>query len=259
MRNKYKIAIVLAVAAIFLIPILIFAQGKGGKPDEEKGSGKGSASCEAIENIYSKIEEKLTKRKGNLENKEENILNKVRERREERERKMEQRREKWDENRAEHFAKLEEKAGTDEQKQAVLNFVETIGEAVKARREAFDEAINDFREGLDGIHTGRTGILLKAMVEYKKAAQEAFEKAKADCENDVDIKTVRKSLQNDLKDVRNAYREDVKHFGGHGNDIYELNEVKKEIMNEAKDNFKETLDQALENLKTAFPEIEEDM
>jgi len=270
MKNKYKVAIILAVAAVFLAPVLIFAQGKRSGPDEEKGNVKndsiildrglnrGGAFCEAIENIYLKIEEKLTKREKNLENKEENILNKIRERREERERKMEQRREKWDKNRTEHFTKLKEKAGTNEQKQAVLEFVQTIGEAVKIRREAFDKAINDFRKGLDEIQDRRTVVLLEAVADYKEAGSKIFEKAKTDCENGVDIKIIRRNLRDGLKDIRNAYREDIKHFGGHGSEIHELNEAKKEAMNKAKDNFKEILEQSLENLKAGFPEIEGD-
>lgn len=267
MKNKYKFTVVLLALMITLIPVLIFAQGKGkskgkgGSKDAiilDKGSGMGGVACEAIEHIYSKIEERIAKKEEKLKNKEDNILNRVKERREERERKMEERREKWDENRAEHFAMLEEKTDSDEQKQAVLAFVETIQTAVKTRRNAFDEAINEFKDGLDSVHAQRTTTLLGAISEYKELGQELFEQIKGDCESGGDIKTIRKNLRDGLKDIRDSYRGNVRGFGGHGEDIHELNEAKKEAMNDAKDEFKETLDQALENLKESFPEVDDD-
>lgn len=251
MKKYNKIIISLIVFSFVLSPILIFAQGKG--------SGKGSGNaCEAITKIQNRITEGLTKREGQLNNKEESIGNKYQERKQEREMALEQRREKWDENREEHFAKLTGKAVNDEQKQAVLEFVEVITNAVKDRREAFDQAILGFQEGLNDIHQGRSSSLAEVVASYKEAVNQAFEQAEQSCGDGTDIKTARNNLRDALKNVRDQYREDVRGFQSHGEDIQELIEIKKEAMNNAKDEFKEILDQSLENLKVSFPEIEEE-
>jgi|GEM_PF-1900160 len=236
MKKYNKTIIGLVVAAVILSPVLIFARSS-------------TELCDAITQIQEKIEQRLAQKEGQLKDKQEDIENRYKERMEERETKLDQRREKWDENRQEHFAKLYEKAGNDEQKQAVTKFVETITNAVKERREAFDQAILDFQEELGAIRQNRLGVLADAVADYKQGVKDAFEKAKQDCE----IKTLRQ----DLKDVRDQYREDVKGFESQGEEIQDLIEAKKQAMNEAKDNFKEILEQALAELKAVFPKADE--
>jgi len=251
MKKSKKLSILIISSILILAPVLILAQGKGQGSENKKGG-----SCNLISQMQSRIMEKMNKGKGNLNGKHEEVKNRLQERKQEREMKLEQKREKWDENREDHFTKLQERAGTDEQKQAVTKFVETITTAVSTRRDAFDQAIGDFQEGLDGIQGSRADILETAMESYEQGIGQAFEKAEQDCEDEVDIKTVRNNLRDDLKDIRDQYREDVQQFQGHGEDIQALVEIKKESMNDAKDEFKEILEEALGVLKTAFPEIE---
>lgn len=261
MRNYNKIIIGLTLFTLIASPIL--AQGNRSGDAGMRGNqgdvvilGKGGAkNCEAITQIYSKIEQRLTQREGQLSGKQGDIGNRYQERKQRREENLEQRRAKWDENRQEHFAKLYERAIDDEKKQAVTEFVEIITNAVKDRRGAFDQAILDFQDGLDSIHQGRLGILADAVADYKEGVKAAFDEAEQGCSDGLDIMTIRENLMEDLKDVRDQYREDVRSFKSHGEEIQELIEAKKEAMNNAKDEFKETLEQALEDLKVNFPEV----
>jgi len=252
-HKKLSILIISLALVLILTPVLILAEEKG-KKIERKQQG---VACESISQMQSRVMERVGRGKGNLNGKHEEVKNRLQERKQERETKLEEKRNKWDENRENHFAKLEERAQTNEQKQAVIEFVETITKAVSVRRDAFDQAIADFQEALDAMHRSRIDILETAMENYEQGISQAFEKAEQDCENGVDIRTIRDNLRNDLKDVRSQYREDIQQFQGHGEDIQDLIEIKKEAMNEAKDEFKEILKEALEDLRVAFPEIEE--
>ena len=244
MKINKKIIIGFLAFFFVLAPLLIFAQAKSAK------------ACEVITQIYSRIEQRLTQRETQLNEKIVEIGNKYAEKNQQRETILGQRREKWDENRQEQFAKLQEKAQTDSQKQAVIAFVKTITQAVKDRRAAFDKAISDFQKGLQAINKSRVGTLSKAVTDYKSSVKEAFDKADQSCESGIAIKTIRNNLREDLQGVRSQYQADIKKFQGNGAEIQKLVEAKKEAMNKAKDEFKVTLDQALAILKAAMPNNE---
>jgi len=241
MKINKKIIIGFLAFFFVLAPLLIFAQAKSAK------------ACEVITQIYSRIEQRLTQRETQLNEKIVEIGNKYAEKNQQRETILGQRREKWDENRQEQFAKLQEKAQTDSQKQAVIAFVKTITQAVKDRRAAFDKAISDFQKGLQAINKSRVGTLSKAVTDYKSSVKEAFDKADQSCESGIAIKTIRNNLREDLQGVRSQYQADIKKFQGNGAEIQKLVEAKKEAMNKAKDEFKVILDQALAILKAAMP------
>lgn len=241
--KKYKTNITSLAIAVFIVlsPLAVLAK---------------NSACDAISNIYTKIEERITAREAQVKEIQTNIGAKYTEKIQNRETAIKERRDKWDENRGEHFTKLGEKAQTDEQKQAVAAFVKTVTIAVKDRRAAFDKAILDFQKGVGVLYKSRTTVLAGAIATYKTDVKSAFDKASQDCGSDVAIKTVRSNLRNDLKDVRDQYREDVKSFGGQGTEIQKLVEAKKQAMNKAKDDFKTILEQALATLKAVFPEAD---
>jgi hypothetical protein len=234
MRKYSKAIIISAAVALIICPVLILA--------------KSDKVCEAISQIQSRIEQKITQRQDQLTAKQDDINSRYKEIVQNREAALEQERKKWDENRQEHFAKLEEKAQTNEQKQAVTKFEEAISKAVEDRRSAFDQAILDFQEGLNSVHQSRLGILDNAILDYKDGVAQAFEQAQQTC----DALKLRQGLQN----VRSQYRQDVKQFQGNGAQIQDLVEAKKQAMNEAKDKFQQDLDQALQDLKVSFPQTE---
>jgi hypothetical protein len=236
MKKQTKVIVGLAVASLVLSPLLILAQS--------------DRICERITKIRERVEQRIGQKENQLSAKQSDIESEYTERNQERETALEQRREKWDQNREEHFLMLEEKAQTDEQKQAVTDFVQTITAAVEKRREAFDQAILDFQEGVGSIRQSRLGVLTNAISDYKEGVGQAFGQAEQECNAG--------NLRQDLKDIRDQYRGDIKQFEGTGWQIQDLVEAKKEAMNEAKDAFKAKLDQALQDLKASFPEVDDE-
>lgn len=244
------------IAAIILVPVLILAQPRGGKPEDAGEGGKGF--CARISGISSKIDQRMANRDAKLEQKREQISNRIEIRRQERNAKLEQKRAKWDVNRVEHFAKLEEKAQTDEQKQAVITFTKAVSEAIAVRRAAIDTAIQEFREGVTEAKASRKASTDELVSDFRDAIKAAVEKAEADCESGIDPKTVRENLRNDLKEARENFVSAKQGIEKLGTQMALLITTKKEAIKKAIEDFKEALEQAKDDLKAAFPEESEE-
>ena len=228
------------VLVFLLSPVLILAQPKG--------------FCERLSDFSSRVDQRIISRDAKLGEKRDEIAGRIEERRSERDGRLEEKRGKWDENRAEHFAKLEEKAQTDEQKQAVLVFVKAIEEAIKARRLAIDKAIEDFRRAVEEAKAARKTAVDGAVSNYKNAVKTAFEKAKTDCgQEGVDTETIRENLRIDLKTARENFIKERQEIEKLKTQMEGLIIAKREAIKKAIDEFKTALDQAKEDLKAAFP------
>jgi len=253
-KKIFTIRLALLFLVVILAPVLILAQ--------QKGNGNGSSNgANGFCNRISKISSDTGKRFGNsnakLEQKRERIEERIEERREERDQKYEQKREKWDDNCAEHFAKLDERAGTDEQKRVALEFQQAVSAAIRVRRDAVYGAIQEFRQGLDDAKIARKGSTDEAITAFRNSSEAAIEKAKADCEQEgVDPKTVQERLRNELKTARQEYVNTRQQAGRIDTDTEALVTAKREAIEEAQNDFKSALEQARDDFKADFPEEE---
>ena len=251
MKMNYKkifiIGLALLLLTVVLVPALILAQQKGS-----------NGFCNRVSKISSDTGQKFGNQNAKLEQKREQIKERIEERREERDQRYEEKKAKWDANRAEHFAKLDEKAGTDEQKEVTTEFQQAVVAAIIIRRDAVNAAIQEFRQGLEDAKLARKGSTDEATIAFRASSEAAIEKAKADCEAGIiDSKTVQETLRNELKAAKQEYISARQEIEKVDIDMEALITAKREAIEKAQDDFKQALEQAKIAFKADFPEDEE--
>ena len=213
-----------------------------------------AATCENIvdqaNQISEKIKERVSTRVQRRTDREENLDGRFAER----DQKLADIRARWDKRRQEFYDKLEEKAGTDEQKQAVAEFKKAVEAAVVARRAAIDKAIADFREGLKDLIEGKKSGVDSAATQYKQSVEAAVAKAKADCDNGVSLATVQTNLRTDLQSAREKLQTARQNIEKLGPQVKALIDARQAAVKEAIEDFKTALEKARADLKEAFPQ-----
>ncbi len=230
-----------------LVPVLIFA---GHDNAEEKAKGY----CARLSTLSSNIDQRIANRDSRLEAKRTEIANRIETRQGERDARILEKRAKWDANRAEHFAKLEERAQTDEQQQAVVAFKETINASIATRRAAIDEAIQDFREGVKEAIASHKLSVDTVVSTFRNSIQSAFGKATSDCENGVDPRTARENLRADLRAAREKLASDRQEIEKLKTPKETLIAARREAIKKAIEDFKSELESARADLKAVFPQ-----
>lgn len=162
------------------------------------------------------------------------------------------RRDTHDAKHEEIFAKVREAAQTDEQKAAVEKFVSTVQAAVDARQAAVNNALNAHKAGIDREFNARWSEIDTAHAALKAARDAAFAKAREDCANGVDNKTVRTNLHADLKAAREVFRDTAKRTGAHHDAAKQHQQTLKDAVHKAVEDYKATVAGARDELKTAL-------
>ncbi len=168
------------------------------------------------------------------------------------------RREMRDTQRQAFYDKLLMKAITDEQKTAVQQFETTIEEAVTIRRAAIDNATKKMQTDVDALTTKKQDEIDQLFADYKTAENAAIVKAKGACtdtSSETDLKSIAKTLNDDLKTARETFRSGVRDTRTMGSEIHVLTQRKKEAAQNAIDAFKVTMLKARVELQNAFGSI----
>lgn len=246
--NKFFI---LSVALFVLgVSTLVYAQ------NENAGStGKENAAdnfCSKISELGSKVDQMITGKLVNLDSKRSERDKKLGEKRAEIDQKLGENRQKWDSNRAEHYAKLQEKADTDAKKQALLNFISAVDKAIADRRTAVNAAQDAFRNGIDKLLTSRGTKADQITAEYKKAIEDAVAKAKSDCSDSSKSATIRQELKDALKVARQKFTSDKQGIDKLGEQVKTLIDVRKAAFEKAKADFQTAMNKAKADLKAVF-------
>ena len=255
-KKIFTIRLALLFLVIILAPVLILAEQKG----NGNGNGNGNEAkgfCSRVSKISSDTGQRFGNRNTKLEQKREQIRERIEERRQERDQRYEEKQAKWDANRADHFAKLDEKAGTEEQKQVTSEFQQAVVAAIRIRRDAVYAAIQEFRQGIEDAKIARKEFIDETIIAFRDSSAAAIEKAKTDCEQGVDPKTVQETLRNDLKAAKQEYviaRQEIEKID---TDMEALITAKREAIEKAQEDFKQALEQAKDDFKADFPEDEE--
>jgi len=237
------------IASVF-VPLWIFAQNAN---DSQKAKG----FCNLISNLASKFDQRITDRETKLKEKRAEITNRIAERWDKRDEKLAEKRAKWDTNREEHFEKLEEKAETDEQKQAFLVFKQAVTAAIAARRAAINEAIDDFRRGVEQAKIDRKSAADALRNTFRNSIRAAFEKAKTDCDAGVDAATIRTNFRAEVKAAKEKFESDRQELEKLQTSMETLINTRKGAIKKAIDDFKTTMETAKTDFKAAFPETED--
>jgi hypothetical protein len=159
-----------------------------------------------------------------------------------------------DARRVEWYVKLEARATTDKQKEAVKDFKKTVDAGVESRRDMVDAAIGTFRAGADALVTGKKNSAESVADTFQAAVDTAVAGAKADCESGKDPETIRNSFRGALKKAKTDLSISRKSVDNIGNQVDALAVVRNESVRKAVDRFDTVLKAATEKLKVAFSE-----
>jgi len=245
MRAIYKTFFtILGIAAVLSVLAPIFVSAQASKP----------SLCSKLTDFVSKFEQKVIGHESKLETKRTDILNRITAKRDERNTKLAGNRTKWDDNRNEHYAKLEERAQTDVQKQAVDTFKVAIEAAVAKRRAAVDAAIQSSRQQTDLLIASRKSSVDGAVNAFKAAVDAAIKIAELDCAGSTDSKTVRQTLISSLKAAQEKFKTDRQAIDKLGPIISQMTTTRNQAIQKAFDDFKAELEAAKTALKAVFPE-----
>jgi len=202
--------------------------------------------CEKIDDAEAKMLTKLSERKGKTDR-----TAAINEKRDKRIAAFEARKDERKATREARYEKLNEHAKTDEQKEAVKTFVDTVKDLAETRHDAVKEAVEIFEGEVVTLIRNRNDSVDTRADEVKNLIKESFADAKASCEDGGSAAEVRTQLKADLADMRTTLK--AKHDPKkHREELTEARDVRKAAVAEAKATFLEGYKAAKEELKTAF-------
>ncbi|PJE69458.1 MAG: hypothetical protein COU98_01970 [Candidatus Staskawiczbacteria bacterium CG10_big_fil_rev_8_21_14_0_10_38_10] len=238
--NSKTLVSVLLVANIFL-PNVILAQN-------------GSNFCSRLSEFRTKVDQGIADREEKLNEKRNQILNRLEDRWDKRDNQLAEKRAKWDGNRDEHYAKLLERAKTEEQEQAVEKFKATIESAVVTRRTAVDAALVAFRQGLEQALTSRRTSVNGIIDIFKNSVASAFQKTEENCGSNIEKAPIVKDLRASLKAAREKFNADRQEIEKLGPVMSNLVITRNQAIQKAFQDFRTVVEEARKELKIAFPE-----
>lgn len=164
------------------------------------------------------------------------------------------RREQAETNLNSNFAKLEAKAITDAQKQAVQDYETVIKTAVSIRRAAYDTARQTFRDAVKEQVALRRSIVLGQQDTFKSSVDSAIIAAKATCLDDGTSSTARTTYQTAMKAARDAFQNSRTEDNSIKNRVQEFATTRNSTFESANQAFKASLESAKLTLQQAFGE-----
>ena len=230
-------------------------QGNGlNQSNKPVNTNKGNSNFCANIDKMTQLEEKLVENQAKVEQKRQEQQEKITERWTERNTKQEAARDKWDENRENFFNALEEKAGTDAQKQAVLAFKQAVTVAIQARRAAIDSAIEAFRKSVEESIASKKNNTEALMNTFRNEIQAAIAKAETDCAlTGADPVAIRTTFQASVRAAKEKFLNGKKGLEGVNNSMQALISARKKAIEKATNDFKAAMEQARIALRAAFP------
>lgn len=200
----------------------------------EKNEKKEAARINICEGIGKRLEEHTENLSEHRVGNKEERLQELTEKRVVQDEKLAKKRAEADTRRALMYAKLLEKADTEEKRTAVSVFQASVEESVKERRATIDAAILAYRTGVDKVLAEKSEANGAGQDVFKEKVKVALEKAKADCEANVNPGTVRSEFQATVNSVK-------KDLLNERQDAEETREVLKTLSQERKTAIKEAI------------------
>lgn len=221
---------------------------------EQKEEKKTERQALACENITQKVSE----RQGSFNEQKEALRAKKTERVEDRQAERTKRDQEFSEKRVtakerreQMYQNLLNKAETPEQKEAVGVFQSSVENAVSKRQQAIDNALKTFRNGIDALHANKKDTRAETLTTFQNAVSVALTQAKADCANGVSSQEVHEAYKKSLKEARATLKE-ARPDQGLGTQVKALAETKNTSIRQAISDYRTTLEEARQALKTAF-------
>jgi hypothetical protein len=207
---------------------------------------KAAAFCEKLDDAEDRVLAKLSERKGKIDR-----STAIKAKKDARIAAFEEKKENKIANREARYAKLTELAKTDEQKEAVENFVNTVKDLADARHETVKDAIEAFEDEITNLAKERNDSADSRAREVESTIGGIFDDARASCEDGSTPAEVRTQLKADMTSMQTDLK--AKHEDrGQNEDLVNAREVRKTIMAEAKATFLEGYKAAKADLRAIF-------
>ncbi|MFA6397618.1 MAG: hypothetical protein WDK96_02095 [Candidatus Paceibacterota bacterium] len=158
-----------------------------------------------------------------------------------------------DEKRELNFSNVEVRAKTDAQKQAVETYKTTIKTAIENRRTIIDSAINNWRTTVEKNTLARRASVNTIWTTFKTTVDSALLKAKTDCATGTKQDIIKTTFNETVRVAREKMETDRKALFNVSAQVESLNQIKRDIIKKAQDDFKAVVEKAKADLKIAFP------
>ncbi len=165
-----------------------------------------------------------------------------------------QKRSTWEQNRQAIYTKLDNRATTTVQQQAVATFKTTIEAAITTRENAIDAAQTAFRQGFDQLITVHQTDAKQVLTAYQTALQAAINQADNSCSSGTTAATVRTSFHSALEAARQARVASTQGIDKIGPQVAALTQTRKDAIQQAVQNFQTVEQAAVAALRAAFME-----
>lgn len=162
-------------------------------------------------------------------------------------------RKKADAARDKDFSKLEAKAKTTDQKQAVQTYEAAVHDAVNTRRAAYDAARQAFRTGVQNAIISRRDTITAQLTTFQDSVSSAFSTAEASCSGtSPDGRAIQQTLRANLRSARTTFQNDRKSDGTVGSQVKQLVATRQAAFKAADKVFQDSLAAARQTLQQAF-------
>lgn len=194
-------------SAVLLLAMVVTAQGATvtAASNNSNDNANGTHFCSGLDTKYAAVQKRYSGLKGKVSTAWTAQDKKLQNLRSQRDAKITAIRKQSDEERRLNFAKLEDKATTEQQKQAVQTYETAITQAAETRRTAVDGAQASFRQEVKDAVAARRDTLTTQMTAYGTAMQIAYSTAQSSCDNGVEPASVRTTLLASLKVSHEAF------------------------------------------------------
>ena len=208
--------------------------------------------CSKLTEVSRRIDSRLSNAGKNLTDKHSNRKNNAKEREEKRAKSLIELRVKQDAERSAIYAKLEARATTTAQSQAVAEFKSSVNAAIATRRAAVDSAISVYWKGVSDVLNNRQPAVLDARQTYNTAMVAALTTAKNECSGGTAPATVRAHFSASVKAAVTQFNTNRKAIDKAGPQIEALAKTRNAAVKSATSAFRATLEQARITLKVSL-------
>jgi len=211
-----------------------------------------TAFCSRIDQIIATIEQRMSDRDAQLQARWQERDANLAKREADRLARLSDNRNIHKENREAQYAKLDAKAITDAQKQAVASFKTTVEAAVLTREAAVDSAISVLQQSVNQSIDARRTAVETVINEFTSAKSAANAKAIADCSAGVDPNTIREAYRASMKVAQEKFKSDFQAIEKLQGSFESVRATKKQAVEQAIADFNVTMEKAKADLKVAF-------
>jgi hypothetical protein len=156
-------------------------------------------------------------------------------------------------NRLEHYAKIQARAGTEMEKNAISVFTKAVDAATVKRKTVYDGATTLFRKGINDAVASRNKDVDVAISAFKKKVESAIARAERDCRSAVGSKQARSTYLSLLSDARTAFQDSIYSMKSLSVSVEALSVTKNASLIKAESDFVKAIDRAIAELRKTIP------